>query len=139
MSDRPSSQKPLRALIVDDDLDSVILLTTLLEMYEIEVTSALCATQALQKMRSLPNLLIADLAMPFVDGFELIRRIRALPTDQGSRIPAIAVSAWTATEAQQQAIEAGFQLFLPKPYQPTELIEMVSQLTGWQAELKIAA
>ncbi|MBW4443654.1 MAG: response regulator [Plectolyngbya sp. WJT66-NPBG17] len=139
MSDRLSSYQPLRALVVDDDLDSVVLLTTLLEIYGIDVTSASCAAQAMQKLRSSPHILISDLAMPFVDGFELIRQVRSLPSDQGGSIPAIAVSAWTATEAQSQAIKSGFQLFLPKPYQPTELIEMVSQLTGWQAALEVAA
>ncbi len=138
MNEQISSQ-PLRALVVDDDLDSVILLTTLLEIYGIDVTSAVCATQALQQMRSRPDILIADLAMPFVDGFELISQVRKLPAQQGGRIPAIAVSAWVAVEAQQRAIDAGFQMFLAKPYQPNELVKMVSQLTNWAVETEVAA
>lgn len=126
------SSPPLRALVVDDDLDSVILLTTLLEMHGIDVTSAFCANQAMQKLRSHPNILIADLAMPHVDGYALMRQIRALPQEQGGQIPAIAVSAWVAIEAQREAIASGFQTFIAKPYQPTDLIKTVSQLTGWK-------
>lgn len=132
MSDRHSSQQPIRALVVDDDLDSIILLTTILEIYGIDVTSATCAAQAMQKIRSLPDVLISDLAMPFVDGFDLIQQVRALPREQGGEIPAIAVSAWVAIEAQERAIECGFQSFLAKPYQPNDLIDVVSQLTGWK-------
>lgn len=139
MSDILSSQ-PLRALVVDDDLDSVILLTTLLEMYGINVTAALCANQAMQELHSLPDILISDLAMPFIDGFELMRYVRSLPSERGGRIPAIAISAWVAAESQQRAIDSGFQMFLPKPYQPSQLIEIISQLTGWTAlELEVAA
>ncbi len=133
MSDLSSMQQPLRALVVDDDLDSVILLTTLLELYGIEVTSALNAVQAMQKLRSRPNILISDLAMPIIDGYALIRQIRTLPPEHGGMIPAIALSAWVAVEAQHQAIESGFQLFLPKPYHSDELITLISRLTGWKS------
>lgn len=140
MSNQISSQQPLRALVVDDDFDSVILLTTLLEIYGVEVTSAFCAAQAMQQLRSRPNILICDLAMPLVDGFELIHQIRELPPEQGGMIPAIALSAWVAIEAQTQAIDSGFQSFMSKPYRPNELIAMVSQLTGWKPiESEVAA
>lgn len=131
MSDRISSQ-PVQALVVDDDLDSIVLLTTVLEIYGIEVISAMSATEAMQKIRFLPNILITDLAMPLIDGFDLIRYVRSLPPDQGGRIPAIAVSAWVAIEAQERALNCGFQGFLEKPYQPNDLIDVVSQLTGWK-------
>lgn len=141
MSDRSSAQQPLRALVVDDDLDSVILLTTLLEIYGIDVTSAMSAIQAMQEIRSMPpNILISDLAMPRIDGYELIRQVRALPPEQGGMTPAIALSAWVATEASHQAIECGFQTFLAKPYRPNELIALISQLTGWRpVEVGVAA
>ncbi|MBE9011673.1 response regulator [Pseudanabaenaceae cyanobacterium LEGE 13415] len=132
MTHRFSSQQPLRALIVDDDLDSVILMTTMLELYGVGVTATTSATQALQELRFLPHILIADLAMPIVDGFDLIQQVRALPPEQGGEIPAIAVSAWVATETQERAIKSGFQRFLSKPYQLNELLETVSQLTGWK-------
>ena len=140
MSDRSSAQQTLRALVVDDDLDSVILLTTLLEIYGICVTSATCASQAMQKIRSIPDILISDLAMPLVDGYELVRQVRTLPPEQGGMVPAIALSAWATTEAANHAIECGFQTFLAKPYRPDDLIAVVSRLTGWQSvEVGIAA
>ncbi|MER3436047.1 MAG: response regulator [Leptolyngbya sp. ERB_1_1] len=104
------------------------------------LTSALCANQAMQKLRSRPDIVIADLAMPFVDGYQLIRQIRALPNEEGGNIPAIAISAWIATEAQEHALKSGFQKFLPKPYHPNELVKIISQLTGWKAlEAEVAA
>lgn len=131
MSNHPCCARPLRALIVDDDLDAVILLTTLLEMHEVEVISAYSAVQAIQKMRSKPDILISDLAMPLIDGYELIRKVRQLPSDQGGMIPAIAVSGWVSSDAQAQALASGFQAFFAKPYDLTSLISMVSKLTGW--------
>ena len=104
------------------------------------MVSALDADQAMQSLRSMPDLLISDLAMPRIDGYELIRNIRALPPERGGMIPAIALSAWVATEAQHQAIESGFQIFLSKPYDPNELLGLVSRLTGWRSiEAEIAA
>lgn len=131
MSSQSSFKQPLRALIVDDDQDSVILLTTLLEMYEVKVLSAHCAAQAIQKIRSLPDILISDLAMPLMDGFELIRYIRQLPPGQGGMVPAIALSAWVSINTQTLALESGFQAFLEKPYDTMTLIKTVSKLTGW--------
>ncbi|BAU13786.1 multi-sensor hybrid histidine kinase [Leptolyngbya sp. NIES-3755] len=127
-----SSQQPLRALVVDDDLDSVILMTTVLEIHGIDVTATMSAAQALQAISSLPHILIADLAMPFVDGFDLIRQVRNLPPNQGGEVPAIAVSAWVAVETQERAMNCGFQKFLAKPYPPSDLIDLVSQVTGWK-------
>lgn len=131
MSNHPSCARPLRALIVDDDLDAVILLTILLEMHDVEVIAADSAAQALQKISLKPDILISDLAMPVMDGYALIRKVRQLPPDQGGMMPAIAISAWVAIDTQTQALEAGFQAFVEKPYDPLSLIPIVSKLTGW--------
>lgn len=131
MSNQSSRQQPLRALVVDDDLDSVILLTALLEMYEVKVISAFCAAQAIQKMRSLPDIVISDLAMPRVDGFELIRSIRQFPADKGGMVPAIALSGWISIDTHTLALDSGFQAFIEKPYDPMNLVETVSKLTDW--------
>lgn len=140
MSNQSSCKQPLRALVVDDDLDSVILLTTILEIYEVKVISAHCAAQAIQKMRSLPDILISDLAMPLVDGYELIRYIRQLPPDRGGTIPAIALSGWISSDTETLALSAGFQAFLEKPYDSTNLLKLVSKLTGWDfATAELAA
>jgi CheY-like chemotaxis protein len=71
--------------------------------------------------RSLPDVIISDLAMPEEDGYSLISRIRQLPPNQGGNTPALALSAFATNESKQRAIECGFDLYSSKPFEP-ELI-----------------
>jgi CheY-like chemotaxis protein len=66
-----------------------------------------------------------------VDGFELIRYIRQLPADKGGMVPAIALSGWISLDTHTLALNSGFQAFIEKPYDPMNLLEAVSKLTGW--------
>jgi CheY-like chemotaxis protein len=67
--------------------------------------------------------------MPTVDGYELIRRIRALPSERSARIPAVAVTAFARTEDRARALREGFQLHLPKPVDRQELIDVLRAVT----------
>lgn len=76
-----------------------------------------------------PDLLISDISMPSEDGYSLIRRIRALETEQNAApLNAIALTAFAREEDQQAAIKAGFQSYLSKPVNPFELIAVVTKL-----------
>ncbi len=66
--------------------------------------------------------------MPGEDGYALIRRLRALPEDQGGRTPAVALTAYARAEDRMTAVRAGFQQHVPKPVEPAELITMVASL-----------
>jgi CheY-like chemotaxis protein len=68
--------------------------------------------------------------MPDMDGYMLIRQVRALPSQQGGQIPAIALSAYAGEMNQQQAIAAGFQQHLAKPVEPEELIRIIRSFTA---------
>ena len=66
--------------------------------------------------------------MPEEDGYSLIRKVRLLPPEKGGKIPAAALTAYAGVEDRMRAIQAGFQLHLPKPIEPAELATVVASL-----------
>ncbi len=119
----------LKILVVEDDPDSRQVLQLVLEQSGATVETAESAKTAydlLEKSQNdLPDVIISDLAMPVEDGYSLISRIRLLPAEDGGKIPAIALSAFTAKDKKQKAIEAGFQKYHAKPFEPDILIEVI--------------
>jgi CheY-like chemotaxis protein len=79
---------------------------------------------------SKPDVLISDIGMPEEDGYELIGRLRAAEAGHDGRIPAIALTAYARVEDRIRALNAGFQVHVPKPIEPVELIAVVASLTG---------
>jgi CheY-like chemotaxis protein len=121
----------LRVLAVDDDAETRQLVDAVLTRAGAGVRTASSGTEALTILDSwLPNILVADLAMPDEDGLALIRRLRARPAVQGGRIPALALSAFARDEDQQRALEAGYQVHLAKPAEPAHLVEVLAKLAG---------
>ncbi|MBW4417936.1 MAG: response regulator [Myxacorys californica WJT36-NPBG1] len=121
----------LRVITVDDDADSLALITFILEQAGAEVTAVTSAVEALNALRQVkPDLLVSDLGMPDQDGFSLIRQIRALPAERGGRIPAIALTAYAKEEDRRQALLSGFQTHIPKPVSPEELVVVVANLAA---------
>lgn len=120
----------LRVLAVDDNADSLDLLAFILEEYGGKVIKACGAVEALDILQHVKvHLLISDLVMPQVDGYELIRRIRRLSSQQGDLIPAIALTAQVTEEARTLALSSGFQSYLTKPFDPKSLVAVVAKLT----------
>jgi CheY-like chemotaxis protein len=76
------------------------------------------------------DLMLSDIGLPAMDGYELITRVRALPSEQGGKTPAIAVTAFARTEDRTRALRAGYQSHIAKPLEPTELTAMVASLAG---------
>ena len=64
------------------------------------------------------------------DGYSLIEKLRALPSEQGGSIPAAALTAYARVEDRMKVLQAGFQIHLPKPVEPTDLIAVVANLSG---------
>ncbi len=121
----------LQVLIVDDDADARELLTTILEQCGAKVTAATCAAEAFDSLsKSKPDVLVSDIAMPNVDGYALIRQLRALEAEPGEYIPAVALTAYARESDRTLALKAGFQVHLTKPYQPDELVNVIARLTG---------
>ena len=118
----------LRALIVDDDMDSCILTSFVLESYNFQVMTATSVLEALTVIRKFePNILLSDIAMPKNDGYSLIRKIRAFDT-RLSTIPAIAVTALSIEFGRALALESGFQAYLTKPFEPDDLVREIVKL-----------
>ena len=119
----------LRVLIVDDNEDTLVLTSFILEEYGIRAITAASASEALEMfLKAKPEMLICDLAMPGEDGYSLIRKIRNLEPEQGGQIPAIALTASARAEDRSLSIEAGFQIHLSKPIEPDGLVEVVAVL-----------
>ena len=129
----PPNVPGLRVLVVDDEPDARNLATVLLERCGAEVHTVGSAAEAMRALLELrPDVLLCDIAMPGVDGYALIRRIRALPPDQGGRIPAAALTAHARAEDRRRTLLAGFNLHVPKPVDPEELLAVVASLGGWR-------
>ena len=116
-------------LAVDDDPDALGLLREMLEAVGASVTTATSGRAALEVVEAdRPNVLVADLGMPGMDGFELIRQLRASDDAALRDIPAAALTAYARSEDRAKALQSGFEIHLAKPIDPTELISAVQAL-----------
>jgi two-component system CheB/CheR fusion protein len=124
----PSAVEGLRMLFVDDSADERELFEIRFGLHGVVVRTAHTAARALAMLEAEQfDLLVCDLRIPVCDGFELIRRVRRLPSEC-SRIPAVAVSGLARPEDARQARAAGFDGLLAKPYVEEDLIALVSTL-----------
>jgi CheY-like chemotaxis protein len=111
-----------RILAIDDEEDALGLLRVVLEAAGAEVVTASSATDALRRIAEIkPDVLVADLGMPQMDGFEFITRIRSSPDAVIREIPAAALTAFARSEDRTKALDAGFEMHLAKPVDPAEL------------------
>ncbi|PZV08966.1 MAG: histidine kinase [Leptolyngbya sp.] len=118
-----------RVLVVDDDLDSLHLLTALLEDYGMEVLVAESVEVGLQLIEQHhPDVLISDIGMPEKDGIMLIETLRQQPAAQGGLIPAIALTAYVDAQTRDRALAAGFQRHLSKPLDLEQLSQTLAEL-----------
>jgi signal transduction histidine kinase/CheY-like chemotaxis protein len=119
----------VRVLVVDDDSDIGEVLQFVLEGQGAVVTVAASAAEALAALeRSMPNVLLSDIAMPDETGYDLMRKIVASEGDGAP--PAAALSAYALEQDLQEALESGFQMLLSKPIDPGALIAAVAALAG---------
>ena len=119
----------LRVLVVDDEADTRELLKQGLEYCGATVKVVGSAAEAVDALVSfVPDILISDIGMPGVDGYDLIRQIRGLPANKGRRIPAIALTAYTRVEDRLHALRAGYDMHVPKPVELAELVAVAASL-----------
>ena len=115
----------LHVLIVDDDRDTLELLSAALMQRSAKVTTAASAAEAIRALKFFrPDVLISDIAMPGEDGYELIQKVIALGIEPG--IPAIAITAYAKQEDRERALASGFQCYLSKPVELGEFITAVA-------------
>jgi CheY-like chemotaxis protein len=120
-----------RILVVDDEADARELVATVLMEAGAEVETARSAAEAFELFKRFrPDVLVSDVGMPEEDGFSLIRRLRALPSSEGGRVPALALTAFAREGDRAQALKAGFTAHVGKPVEPEVLASAVSNLVA---------
>jgi PAS domain S-box-containing protein len=119
----------VHVLAVDDDPDAVTLVAELLEAAGARVSTAASAEDALRMMdNEPPQVLVTDLGMPRVDGFQLIEQVRGHHNPVVRRLPAAALTAYARSDDRVKALRAGFQIHLAKPIDPAELVTAIAAL-----------
>jgi signal transduction histidine kinase len=125
----------VRVLVVDDESDARELLKLALVTRGAEVRVGASASDALDIMGQWrPDVFVNDIGMPDEDGYELMRKVRALPAERGGQTPAVALTGYFSVNAAKRSLAAGYQIFMPKPVNLTELATAIARLavTDWQ-------
>ncbi len=127
----PADLRGLHVLVVDDQPEACELVARMLTECEAEVRTASSGEVALRLHGEYPaDLIVSDIGMPGMDGYELIRKLRALDAARGRRTPAIAMTAFARSQDRTRALQAGFQVHLAKPVEPSELMATVASVAG---------
>jgi PAS domain S-box-containing protein len=119
----------IRVLAIDDEADALELLRVVLETAGARVTTLPSAAAALAEIETInPDVIVVDLGMPEIDGFQFIRQLRSLPNPAVRDIPAAALTAFARSEDRTRALQSGFEMHLAKPVDPGELVASVATL-----------
>lgn len=121
----------VKVVVVDDEQDARDLLTRLLSECSARVLTAATAGEAMKLIElEAPDILLSDIGMPHVDGYGLLKMVRALENNGGKKIPAIALTAFARAEDRIRALRAGFVAHVAKPVEPSELLATVAAFSG---------
>jgi len=127
----PALLEGVRVMVVEDEADSREILSTMLREWGADVTTAPSAPEALNALAAeAPDVLVSDIGMPGMDGFELIRELRRRGSGNGGTVPAVALTAYAGEESRREALAAGFEEHVAKPAEPQELLNAVARLAG---------
>ena len=129
-----ASSKQLTVLVVDDVVSNARLLALIMEnMFKASVISTFGARVAMEQIiKQKPDLMMVDLNMPNINGFELLKQIRAMPEFKDR--PIVAVSANAMPEDIERGLAAGFNAYIPKPYDFDDVWRTVCPLIGWDPD-----
>jgi PAS domain S-box-containing protein len=121
----------VQILVIDDETDSREFVAFVLEEAGATVITATSAEEGFAALTQFqPRVLLSDIGMPDMDGYMLIRKIRALSPEEGGSVLAIALTAYAGDFHYQQALQAGFQCHLAKPIEPNQLIKTIADIVG---------
>src|SRR5262249_19147232 len=120
----------LRILAVDDDADTCDMMRTVLQQCGGIVRTATSAASGLEIFRMWqPQVIISDIGMLDVDGYEFIRRVREYERPGGNKVPAIALTAFARIEDRVKSLASGYQMHVAKPIEPGELLTIVASVS----------
>jgi len=118
-----------QVLVVEDDSDTRQIMKFVLEQNGAVVEAVDSVNSALTQFRSKkPDVIVADIAMPGLNGFALIAEVRKIDAEVKTHTQVIAVTAFSSPQDRDRAISAGFDQYLTKPFDPSELINAVRQV-----------
>jgi signal transduction histidine kinase len=121
----------LRVIVVDDSRDLLEMLDVALTQYGAAVKLATTTSEAIDALKHWkPDVLVSDIELQGEDGYRLISEVRGMEARQGGRTPAIALSGYTLAEYQERAISAGYQMFISKPVELSQLEAAIALVTG---------
>jgi len=127
-TDQTTRLRKTRILVVEDDADARALISRILTDSGAQVSDVSSADAAMAQIKAgSPDLLVSDIGMPQLDGYQLLRNVRAAGFD-AQRLPAIALTAFSRVQDRADALAAGFQVHLAKPVKAEALIAAVSNL-----------
>ncbi len=125
------SLKDVKVLVVDDEPDARALISRVLTQCQADVVAAASASEGLHELRRFrPDVVVSDIGMPEMDGYQFIREVRKLPPEQGGKTPAIALTAFARSQDRTKAMIAGYTVHISKPIEPQELAATVVFLGG---------
>jgi CheY-like chemotaxis protein len=130
----------VRVLVVDDEHDTLEMFDGILAVAGAEVRRATGATPAIEMLETWrPDVIISDIEMPLENGYAFIRRLRSLSPEAGGTVPAVAVTAHGGVVDRIRVLSAGFQMHVPKPVEPAELVAWCrEQMAHFKAPKRIA-
>jgi len=129
ISETVSPLAGVHVLVVDDDRDSREMLNAALTAFGSEVRTCASSEEALKSLEEWqPDVLVSDIGMPNADGYSLIQQVRALPTDRGGNIPALALTGYAILDDHKRALSAGYQMHMAKPIELRKLAATVTML-----------
>ena len=130
-AERTQGLAGVRVLVCDDDEDARELLVAVLAAAGATTLATSSGGAALDAFRSFgPHVLVSDVGMPHIDGYQLIGQVRAMTEEEGGQTPAIALTAYARREDELKALLAGYQVHVTKPIDPGRLVEIVANLVG---------
>jgi len=120
-----------KVLAIDDSADARQLLRAVLEQFGANVLTASSAREGLELLKvSQPDVIVCDIGMPEEDGYTFISEVRKLSPHDGGSTPAIALTAYVRVEDRMRALAAGYQMFVPKPVEASELASLIQAVMG---------
>ncbi len=127
----PPELRGLSVLVVEDEQDVLAFVSAVLAAAEARVTAVTSAADALEAIRAAPPaMMVSDVGMPGESGYDLIRKLRRLPPEEGGRTPALALTGYARLEDRTRALMMGFDMHLAKPIDPSELLATLALLAN---------
>jgi CheY-like chemotaxis protein len=126
MNNKNLSLSGRKVLVVDDEEEILVITRLMLELHGAEVITSLTAAEGLEQVQTQRlDLIISDISMPHMDGYQFIQAVRNLPAHKGKGTPALALTAFSRSQDRTRALNAGFQAHLSKPVSLQVLIQTI--------------